>query len=59
MHHIDIFKALSEQDIQLVTGYFVHAADLAGPAKAFDLAYLWAVRVNTEFTNQVSFFKSC
>eukprot|EP00331_Platyophrya_macrostoma_P030302 CAMPEP_0176443124 /NCGR_PEP_ID=MMETSP0127-20121128/22232_1 /TAXON_ID=938130 /ORGANISM="Platyophrya macrostoma, Strain WH" /LENGTH=556 /DNA_ID=CAMNT_0017828285 /DNA_START=20 /DNA_END=1690 /DNA_ORIENTATION=- len=45
---------LTEQDIQLVTGYFVHAADLSGPAKNFDLAYLWAVRVNQEFTNQVN-----
>lgn len=44
---------LTEQDIQLVTGYFVHAADLSGPAKNSELAYLWAARVNKEFTNQV------
>jgi len=45
---------LTEQDISLVTGYFVHAADLSGPAKEFKLAYLWATRVNKEFSNQVN-----
>jgi len=39
-------------DIRIFIGIVIHAADLSGPTKEFPVAKAWALRINTEFTNQ-------
>ena len=48
-----IYLEWSEDDIKLITGCIVHAADLSGQTKAWDLAYYFSSQVNQEFIKQV------
>lgn len=47
-------KEWSDDDLKLITGFIVHAADLCGPSMDFDLAFYWSQRINQEFTDQVT-----
>jgi cAMP-specific phosphodiesterase 4 len=35
----------------------IHTADFAGASKKYDISKLWSIRVNKEFSAQVTFFK--
>lgn len=37
----------------LITGTIVHASDLSGPTKNWELEYYFATQVNKEFIQQV------
>ena len=34
----------------------MHAADLSAPARSFEIAKIWSIKISQEFTNQVNFF---
>ena len=44
----------SQDDIRTYTGMLLHCADLSGPTKEFSIAKEWSIKINIEFTNQVS-----
>ncbi|KRX09066.1 hypothetical protein PPERSA_01953 [Pseudocohnilembus persalinus] len=43
----------TEGDKMLISGFLVHAADLSGPARDFNIAQQWSINLSKEFTAQV------
>lgn len=42
----------SSEDLHLLSGMVIHAADISGAAKAWDLEMKWARLISQEFTDQ-------
>jgi hypothetical protein len=47
----EIFQSTSE-DLNLISGMVIHAADISGATKTWDLEMKWARLISEEFTEQ-------
>jgi hypothetical protein len=53
LHKKEEFKSTSE-DLNLISGMVIHAADICGPVKTWDLQMKWGRLVTQEFTEQAA-----